>query len=105
VCRLAAEAQVGDFSCTAGETIEVMNGAHESCVLAKPARFGPLDLPVGSKITNYDHLPISFALPHPGDAADGFGLRLPPGTEAAFCRRAEMLDRLEVLPAMSRSSG
>lgn len=70
VCRLAAAAQADNFACTAGETIEEANGVYESCVLAKPARFGPLD---------------------PADAADGFGLRLPPGAEAALFYRAEAL--------------
>ncbi len=95
-CVLAEPTQIGQAICADDAELQIWNGFLQACTLAKPARFGPLDLPAGSKITNYNGAPSSFALPQAGDAVDGFGLRLPPGTEAFFCSEAMTLRQLNV---------
>ena len=95
-CVLAAPAQIGEVACADRAEISLWNARLTACTLAKPTPFGPLDLPAGTKVTYYDGKPSEFALPQTGDAVDGFGLLLPPGTEAAFCAEAPALARLEL---------
>jgi hypothetical protein len=95
-CILAQPAQIGQITCADGAEINLWAGKLTSCTLAKPARFGPLDLPADSRVTYQDGDPSEFVLPRSGDPVDAFELRLPPGTEAAFCSDAPALARLNV---------
>jgi hypothetical protein len=95
-CRLAEPANFNEFACAAGERILISNGYLSTCTLANAGRFGPLTLPPGTTVDYYDAQPSRFSLPSTGPAVDGFGLRLPAGTEASFCYRSEALERLEV---------
>lgn len=95
-CVLAEPAQIGQTLCADNAELQIWNGLLQTCTLAKPTRFGPLDLPAGSKVTYYSGAPSSFMLSQTGNAIDGFGLRLPPGTEASFCAEAMALRQLNV---------
>jgi hypothetical protein len=95
-CRLAAPGEFGDMSCAAGERILISNGHVAACTFARPARLGPLDLPAGTAVTYYERRPNNFRLPAEIGPIAGFGLSLPAGTEAAFCYREDMPERLLV---------
>ena len=95
-CVLAEPVQIGQTICVDNAELQIWNGLLQTCTLAKPTRLGPLDLPAGSKVTYYTGAPSSFMLSQTGDAIDGFGLRLPPGTEAFFCSEAMALRQLSV---------
>jgi hypothetical protein len=95
-CRLVEPADFGEITGAAGERILISNGYLANCTLGKAARFGPLTLPVGTFVDYYDARPSRFKLPPTGAAVDGFGLSLPPGTEASFCYPSEALESLKV---------
>lgn len=98
-CRLATPGEFGDIACAARERILISNGHVAACTFARPARFGSIDLPAGAAVTYYGGRPSNFRLPPEGGPIAGFGLSLPAGTEAAFCDRKDMPDRLLVSPA------
>ena len=95
-CRLNTPSDLGDIACAGGERILISSGQVAACTFAKPARFGPLDLPARAAVTYYDGRPSNFRLPAQGGPIAGFGLSLPAGTEGAFCYRKDVPERLVV---------